>query len=183
VPVPNRTDTHPRRVFVKVLASGAPPNTTPQKPQYMNAVPLAPIARTPALSNRMSVFGSRLCPQPGHFGATSGPPIWPAQVPIEHNPEGQPNIRLPTCALCGQEFHLGSRCATPIPEGRRNDSLFRVAVRLCRWGGRWFTSERVEDYLLTENERRCVPPLADAEVVGIARSAFSTVHRGPRRIV
>ena len=36
---------------------------------------------------------------------------------------------LPTCALCSEPFHLGSRWTKPIPEGRRNDSLFHLAVR------------------------------------------------------
>ena len=85
------------------------------------------------------------------------------------------------CGLCGAAFHLGSRCSVSIPETTRNNTLFRVAVRLIRWGGRWFTPERVEVYLLTENERRCVPPLPEAEVRQIAASANRTVRPTLRR--
>jgi len=88
---------------------------------------------------------------------------------------------LPVCALCGQEFHMGSRCVEPIPEGTRNDSLFRLGVRLARWGGRWFTPERVEEYLLSENERRCLPPLGEPEVRQIALSVRSSVFPKLRR--
>jgi len=90
-------------------------------------------------------------------------------------------VVLPTCNLCGTEFHMGSRCAVPIPEGQRNDSLFRIGVRLLRWGGAWFDAERVEEYLLTENARRCVPPLPESEIRQIAVSAVHTVSPGLRR--
>jgi Primase C terminal 1 (PriCT-1) len=88
---------------------------------------------------------------------------------------------LPTCGLCGEPFHLGSRCVVPIPEGRRNDSLFRLGARLIRWGGSWFDSERVEEYLQVDNERRCSPPLPASEVRTIAHSANSTVRLSLRR--
>jgi hypothetical protein len=92
-------------------------------------------------------------------------------------------LQLPTCALCDESFHLGSRCAKPIPEGRRNDSLFRIGVRLIRWGGRWFGAEQVEEFLLVENERRCGPPLPEFEVRTIAASANRTVRPSLRREV
>jgi hypothetical protein len=89
--------------------------------------------------------------------------------------------RLPRCLLCDSEFHLARRCAGPIPEGTRNDSLFQLGVRLARWGGRWFTPERVEEYLVIENERRCAPPLDEREVRQIARSIRSSVFPRLRR--
>ena len=91
-------------------------------------------------------------------------------------------LDLPPCALCSEPFHMGSRCTAPIPDGRRNDSLFRIAVRLIRWGGRWFDAERVEEYLLAENERRCVPPFPASNVRTIARSStLGTIRRSLRR--
>lgn len=54
-----------------------------------------------------------------------------------------------------------------IPEGRRNDTLFRHATNMWRRG---MTGTAIEAALLAENAR-CVPPLDESEVREIARSA------------
>jgi len=87
----------------------------------------------------------------------------------------------PTCLLCEEPIHFGLGCRAPIPEGRRNDSLFRLAVRLTRWGGRWFGQDHVEEYLLAENGRRCQLPLPENEVHQIAESVARSVRSHLRR--
>jgi hypothetical protein len=58
--------------------------------------------------------------------------------------------------------------AAGIPEGKRNDHLFRVACKLVRTG---LDAGAVEGALLLENVARCTPPLSDEEVAAIAKSA------------
>lgn len=58
----------------------------------------------------------------------------------------------------------------PIPEGTRNDTLTRIAGRL--HDGTRSLEELVAE-LLTINAARCDPPLAEQEVIGIARSIHS----------
>src|SRR5262249_29532673 len=60
-----------------------------------------------------------------------------------------------------------SLAAQVIPEGERNDTLTRIAGAMWRQG---VTEETLVQALLNENETRCVPPLPEAEVKGIARS-------------
>ena len=55
----------------------------------------------------------------------------------------------------------------PIRAGHRNDALMRIAGAMRRKG---CTPEAIEAALLTENARRCVPPLPETEVREIARS-------------
>jgi len=59
----------------------------------------------------------------------------------------------------------------PVPEllgeGQRNIGLARMAGAMRRYG---MCQEAIEVALGIENERRCVPPLDEAEVFGIARS-------------
>jgi hypothetical protein len=54
-----------------------------------------------------------------------------------------------------------------IPEGQRNETLFRVA---CAMRGRGRTEEEILAEISTIN-RRCVPPLSPIEVMTIAQSA------------
>jgi putative DNA primase/helicase len=54
-----------------------------------------------------------------------------------------------------------------IPEGKRNDTLARLAGAIRRPG---MTEEAIRQALLAENQARCAPPLAVAEVARIARS-------------
>jgi hypothetical protein len=55
-----------------------------------------------------------------------------------------------------------------IDEGARNDTLFRLGCRLRRCG---LASEEVSATLAVVNASRCRPPLDEAEVAKIARSA------------
>jgi hypothetical protein len=87
----------------------------------------------------------------------------------------------PPCRLCEEAIHFGTRCRARILEGRRNDSLFRLGVRLTRWGGRWFDRDCVEEYLLAENESRCEPHLSENEVHQIAESVARSVRPHLRR--
>lgn len=64
-----------------------------------------------------------------------------------------------------------------IPEGRRNDALFAKALALFRTG---ITDDAVLDALLAENARRCDPPLPEAEVGAIVKSA-AKYEDDPRR--
>jgi hypothetical protein len=63
---------------------------------------------------------------------------------------------------------LGPRPDAPIPAGRRNDALFRIARGFVLHGLR---SEALERALLAVSHRRCVPVPPDADVVKIARHA------------
>lgn len=56
----------------------------------------------------------------------------------------------------------------PIPEGMRNDRLFRIGSRLRRFG---FSSEELLAALAVVNRERCKPPLSGDELRKIADSA------------
>jgi hypothetical protein len=56
-----------------------------------------------------------------------------------------------------------------IPKGRRDDELFRIACKLVKAG---LDARSVETALLAENANRCKPPLSNAEVTAIAKSAL-----------
>jgi len=56
----------------------------------------------------------------------------------------------------------------PIPEGQRNETLFRLGCALRRRG---LSAAAIEAALLIENRRRCQPPLPDDEVKRVAESA------------
>ena len=61
-----------------------------------------------------------------------------------------------------------------IPEGQRNDTLYRRArsMKCAEWG-----VDAIEAALLAENEARCVPPLEEEEVRGIARRSLTQRDR------
>jgi hypothetical protein len=63
-----------------------------------------------------------------------------------------------------------------LPEGRRNDGLTRLGGALRRRGA---TKDVLEYQLLTENIRRCRPPLPDTEVLKIAASVARYEPGGP----
>ncbi len=65
----------------------------------------------------------------------------------------------------------------PIPEGRRNVTLTSVAGRLRQAGA---GEEAILTQLRVENVRRCEPPLAEAELMAIARSVarYPVARRG-----
>lgn len=54
---------------------------------------------------------------------------------------------------------------TTIPEGKRNDTLTRLAGSMRRWGA---SAEAIRAALAEDNARRCVPPLSAEEVETIA---------------
>lgn len=55
----------------------------------------------------------------------------------------------------------------PIPEGQRNQRLFKVASAMRRQG---LSQEAIEAALLEVNQRQCQPPLPDNDVAVIAKS-------------
>jgi hypothetical protein len=64
----------------------------------------------------------------------------------------------------------------PIPEGKRNDTLMRLGASLRAKG---LDEDEIRAALLDENNRRCTPPLDDAEVHQIARSVARYTRRTP----
>jgi hypothetical protein len=65
---------------------------------------------------------------------------------------------------------------TPIPQGQRNDKLFRIARGFVRHGLR---GRDLEQALLAVSHRRCVPVPPDADVIKIARHAERLPDRTP----
>lgn len=61
-----------------------------------------------------------------------------------------------------------------IPEGRRDDTLYRLGRSLAARG---LTPQSIEVALLEENRCRCRPPLADLHVREIARHVTTQPHR------
>ena len=68
------------------------------------------------------------------------------------------------------------RGEAPIPEGQRNDALFRIARGFVLHGLRGSDLARA---LRAVNHRRCVPPLPDSEVAKLARHAEQLPDRRP----
>jgi hypothetical protein len=60
------------------------------------------------------------------------------------------------------------RAGEPIPEGKRNDTLFREACRLRRRG---LDRDAILRRLVGLNARRCTPPMPETELASIAQSA------------
>lgn len=94
--------------------------------------------------------------------APAEPPAWlleaaraPHSAPEGNTHEDRP--RVVSATLDGD----------PIPEGRRNDELTRIAGSL---RARGLEREELEEELLAVNAARCSPPLEAAEVAAIARS-------------
>ena len=67
--------------------------------------------------------------------------------------------------------------AAPIREGKRNTALASVAGSL---RDRGLDADTICEVLLAVNRRRCDPPLAEAEVVGIGRSVSRYPAGSPR---
>lgn len=68
------------------------------------------------------------------------------------------------------------RDESPIPEGQRNDTLFRIARSFVLHGLR---GQVLEDALVAVSHRRCVPVPSDIDVVKIARHAERLPDRRP----
>lgn len=60
-----------------------------------------------------------------------------------------------------------------IPEGGRNNALFKLAGDIARAGG---STESIRAALLVENQERCMPPLPDHEVETVAKSAATNSY-------
>jgi len=75
-------------------------------------------------------------------------------------------------ALCQSKAAGPKATSTPVPDavihGSRNDTLFRLA---CSLRARSLSRDAILPALLATNVERCVPPLDEAEVRGIADSA------------
>jgi hypothetical protein len=82
------------------------------------------------------------------------------------------HVRPVSVGLGGTPVRDGS----PIPEGARNDSLFRIARGFVFHG---LVGRELEQALRAVNRRRCVPPLTDYEVVQLARHAERLPDRRP----
>jgi putative DNA primase/helicase len=58
---------------------------------------------------------------------------------------------------------------SPITEGKRNKTLFRICAR---FRGEGMNQEQIEQAALEINDTRCQPPMEDEEVLGIAESVM-----------
>src|SRR5262249_25337843 len=70
----------------------------------------------------------------------------------------------------------GSREGQPIPEGERNEALFKLG---CSLRGQGRSEEEIVATLVATNDQRCIPPLPPEEVQRIARST-TRYPAGPR---
>ncbi|HKK47350.1 MAG TPA: phage/plasmid primase, P4 family [Balneolaceae bacterium] len=68
----------------------------------------------------------------------------------------------------GSDISTDHSSVDPIPEGKRNDTLFRMGVNLREEG---MTYRQIYNELLDINGKRCTPTLGKAEVDQIAKSA------------
>jgi putative DNA primase/helicase len=76
--------------------------------------------------------------------------------------------RDPSVSPAAGEGHKGD--SQPIPEGGRNDHLYRLA---CSLRARGLAESVIVATLRAENHERCSPPLPDQEVVATGKSAAS----------
>ena len=91
----------------------------------------------------------------------------PVFDPAWLGPADDPEPPAPVCA----------EPATTIPEGRRNDTLFREGCRLRQMG---LSEDMIFAALSEMNRRRCESPLDPREVATIARSCASRTTDGDR---
>ena len=75
----------------------------------------------------------------------------------------------PAAAKATSGLHIGTGASGPIPEGSRNDMLFKKASALRGMG---LDEEAVYAALSVINREHCLPPLDDVEVRNIARSVM-----------
>jgi hypothetical protein len=92
--------------------------------------------------------------------------VEPAELP----PEIVERLRAPAPQPNTESTSNGA-----IPEGKRNNELFKLACKLARAG---VTDKALEAALMAENEARCKPPLSASEVSGIVRSAEAQGAKG-----
>jgi hypothetical protein len=87
--------------------------------------------------------------------------VEPAELP--------PNVVEKLKATGGNAANAASASSSgDIPEGKRNDTLFKLACRLHANG---LGQNAIIGALKVENAARCQPPLPDEEVIGIGKSA------------
>ena len=84
-------------------------------------------------------------------------------IPIEDLPEWLLNLMLSNAAK-----REGVKAGQPIPEGRRNDHLFRLGCAMRRNG---LDEDIILGALQTVNDRNCQPPLDESELILIASQA------------
>lgn len=65
---------------------------------------------------------------------------------------------------------LKAESSTKIPEGQRNDTLFRIACQKCSI--RWAKEETLA-HITRQNHERCDPPLSSDEVAKIVENAYN----------
>lgn len=84
---------------------------------------------------------------------------------------------LPTIFADGPELPVPDADNDPdtIPQGKRDDTLTRLAGQLRRIG---LPAETIVAALRVENQRRCKPPLSDFEITKIARSIGRYASQG-----
>jgi len=101
------------------------------------------------------------------------PPEWKQEPQPESQIKAEEEEPAPTRIRplpCIQKMH-----ERKIPEGYRNECLFRYAIHLKELG---FDQAFVEDLLLITNQRYCYLPLPDREVKGIAERPFKRNYKG-----
>lgn len=98
----------------------------------------------------------------------------PYEFEVDHAPGEIDGADLPQWIVdarqspAGTSLHTVGSAEGKIPQGRRNDTLHKLASSMRAKG---FTEDAILAALLTDNQNRCAPPLDDAEVRKIAHSA------------
>ncbi|MBE0564596.1 MAG: bifunctional DNA primase/polymerase [Krumholzibacteria bacterium] len=97
---------------------------------------------------------------------------WQGGLVLNVPPEGLPLLpsfiieRFPKTTSNGKAQPISD--SEVIPEGRRDDTLFRLA---CRWRGQGHSESEILALATLHNAERCVPSLDDSQVLKIAKSA------------
>ena len=89
-------------------------------------------------------------------------------TPIADMPQWLLQIVIEASTCTEVPSSVASASGESIPEGQRNDRLFKMGCAIRRHGA---TQASIEAALLQENAERCVPPLSADEVREIATSA------------
>lgn len=106
--------------------------------------------------------GKYVIAPPSIHPETNKPYEWDNELKIGAIPFADaPDLKL-------EKKELSSEPDADIPEGQRDDTLFRRGCSMRRSG---FSPEAIENALLEENRKKCNPPLPEYEVRRTARSA------------
>lgn len=163
LPLPSERKPSEGRKAIAASAGKAAPDTTPQGPERAHRTDLrvsvqreSPLDRTRA--NQESL-------RPREQAAAS------AAVVSE---------LIPSCPLlCGEPFHLGVRCWTPIPAGTRHTIMLHIAWQLS--GSPAVPKDHFAVHMYEENERRCRPPLFRREMAVLIQSTVRKRLQQSRR--